>query len=870
MSTQEGRPQGAHFAGKNTGGKAGDKRPAYEPPASRPIPPDTTAMFVAAAASRTPAGSAPAGRVTPPQTDTSAPRPGTATGTAPAGRRPAPATPAAPAAPSGRRPAPAAPSASVAPAAGENNRPAERTDSFPSFGSYSLSETGPIPVRAATASETDAWAPLRADGRAAAAAGSASTAEKSAAAPSAPASRPAARDAAPAPKAPASAPSATDSWTPLRSGTSASAGSSDLPRRRTAADAAVQATVPDVGVAPSPADTFAFTRAAFEAAGLAADAEPAPSAPASEDANTPRASRPAPAFGGSARAEASAAPAPAQAPSASAEPAAQPAVAPADDDDVLGGGDYASVGRSASLMTGLIIVSRITGFIRTWAMGLVFGTSLLSSSYSIANNLPNMLYELVMGGMLVTAFLPVYLDVRRNKGRAGAERYVGNLLGILLLVLGVLSLLATVFAPALIWTQSFMSGGEEMDTAVLFFRFFAVQVLFYGLGSVFSGVLNAHRDYFWSNFAPLLSNVVVIASFLAFPVLENVSQMLAIVVLAAGTTAGVFVQMACQIPALKKYGIRIRPHIDLRDPALRETLSLGIPTLIATLCTFVTASVQNSAALAVQPETGAAVISYARLWYTLPYSLLAVSITTALYTELARDAACGDDDAVRAGISSGVGQMFFYLVPFMLYLIVFATPLNMVYCAGRFTLDGVALVSEYLVFLATALPFYGIFVLMQKACSALMDMKPYVVSCVLGAAAQVAVALCGGVWAGWGMPAIALSTTAFYVVSCAGTLVWMRGRLHGLQLRGMFHGLAFGAVLGVLGAAAGAGVLTALETFAGPLVVNGASVSMLKVLLYVVVAGLVSLVVTFGPAVALKLPEAGMISSIVGRFTGRR
>lgn len=558
---------------------------------------------------------------------------------------------------------------------------------------------------------------------------------------------------------------------------------------------------------------------------------------------------------------------PAEAPAA--KPAAAARSADPAEDDILSGGDYASVGRSASLMTGLIIVSRVTGFIRTWAMGLVFGTSLLSSSYSIANNLPNMLYELVMGGMLVTAFLPVYLEVRRNKGRAGAERYVGNLLGILLLVLGLLSLAATVFAPALIWTQSFMSSGEEMDTAVLFFRFFAVQVLFYGLGSVFSGVLNAHRDYFWSNFAPVLNNVVVIASFFSFPALENVNQMLAIVVLAAGTTLGVFVQMACQIPALKKYGIRLRPHIDLHDPALRQTLSLGIPTLIATLCTFVTASVQNSAALAVQPETGAAVISYARLWYTLPYSLLAVSITTALYTELARDAAAGDDPSVRRGISSGIAQMFFYLIPFALYLIVFATPLNMVYCAGRFTLDGVALVSEYLIFLATALPFYGIFVLMQKACSALMNMRPYVVSCVLGAAAQVVVALVGGVQLGWGMPAIALSTTAFYIVSCAGALVWMRRRLGGINLRGIAHGLVWGAVLGALGAAVGAGALQLLQVIFGPLVVDGASVSMLKVLVYVVVAGVASLVVTFGPAVALKLPEAAMVRAITSRFTRR-
>ena len=83
-----------------------------------------------------------------------------------------------------------------------------------------------------------------------------------------------------------------------------------------------------------------------------------------------------------------------------------------------------------------------------------------------------------------------------------------------------LSVAAIAFAPGLIWTQSFMSGDADgLDTAVYFFRFFAIQILFYGLGSVFSGVLNAHRDYFWSNFAPVLNNVVVIASFVAYHVL---------------------------------------------------------------------------------------------------------------------------------------------------------------------------------------------------------------------------------------------------------------------------------------------------------------------------------------------------------------
>lgn len=85
----------------------------------------------------------------------------------------------------------------------------------------------------------------------------------------------------------------------------------------------------------------------------------------------------------------------------------------------------------------------------------------------------------------------------------------------------------------------------------------------------------------------------------------------------------------------------------LRTPALRQTIALGIPTLLATVCMFVSTSITNAAALVVQPETGPSVIAYARLWYTLPYALIAASLSTALYTELSHDAQEKDYDSVR-------------------------------------------------------------------------------------------------------------------------------------------------------------------------------------------------------------------------------
>lgn len=105
--------------------------------------------------------------------------------------------------------------------------------------------------------------------------------------------------------------------------------------------------------------------------------------------------------------------------------------------------------------------------------------------------------------------------------------------------------------------------------------------------------------------------------------------------------------MACQIPALGKHGVHPHIHIDFKDPALRQTIALGIPTLLATVCMFVSTSITNAAALVVQPETGPSVIAYARLWYTLPYALIAASLSTALYTELSHDAQEKDYDSVR-------------------------------------------------------------------------------------------------------------------------------------------------------------------------------------------------------------------------------
>ena len=530
----------------------------------------------------------------------------------------------------------------------------------------------------------------------------------------------------------------------------------------------------------------------------------------------------------------------------------------------------ARVGRSQLLISVCVAISRITGFIRTWAMGLAMGTTLLSSSYQVACNLPNQLYELVMGGMLVTAFLPVYVSLRKREGEERANQYASTLMGIVLVFLGVVALLATLFAPQVVWTQMFFSPSGDRELVVYFFRFFAVQLLFYGVSAVAGGLLNSRSDYFWSSAAPIANNIVVIFAMFVYYFVSADNPDFAKLVLAVGTPLGVFVQMAMQVPALAKNGVHLKPwRINLHDPALRETLALGIPTIVVTLCSFATVSVQNAAAMAVS-DAGSSVLYYARQWFTLPYAFLAVPVTTTLFTELAGMVADRDDAAVRRTIVSGTQQNFFSMVPFMLYLIVFAVPLVSLFRAGSFDWTSVDLVSGYLAVMALSLPFYACFLFMQKVFSALRAMKQYAVCNLVVSVVQVVltIVLClgAGSWGGFGLAGVAVAQIVFFVLGTVWCYAYLSKRLGGIGLGTLVGSFVSSLLVGAAGAAVGAALLWALQAFVMPIEAGGIPWA----LACIVAGGLASLVVTYGLGVVLHVPGSAFIGRIVARFLPRK
>lgn len=396
-------------------------------------------------------------------------------------------------------------------------------------------------------------------------------------------------------------------------------------------------------------------------------------------------------------------------------------------DDQPEGSTQPSVGRSTATFATVTLLSRITGFLRTMAFAFALGNTLFSSAYYVSNNLPNMLYELVAGGVLTTAFLPLYLAQREKHGREGATEYASNLLGIAIITLGLVSLLATIFAPQVIWTQTFMTQDqtEQIEIAVFFFRFFAIQAVFYGVGAILSGLLNAHRIFFWSALAPVFNNIVVIITFLGFPIISGIDLLAGMIWLATGTTLGVVAMLVIQIPAFLKLKIPLHFRVDLRDPALRETARIALPATIFIIMNLLVVAFMNSFSLAVA-DNGPSTLSFAWLWYQLPYGVIGVALSTTLFTEMSAASAAGDWQSFKVNVSRGLRTTIFLITPLALLLFALSHQLAGLYHAGQFNYQDVIDVASVLGVWCFALPFYAGYMYLYRAFSSLRDLSLFI------------------------------------------------------------------------------------------------------------------------------------------------
>lgn len=323
-----------------------------------------------------------------------------------------------------------------------------------------------------------------------------------------------------------------------------------------------------------------------------------------------------------------------------------------------------NVARAAVVIGVATLLSRVAGFARTLVFSNSVGATPVGDVYQTVNTLPNVVYEVAAGGILAAVAVPLVAGQLGLGREREADQVASALLSWAVVVLLPLSLVVAVAAPWL--SQLLLDAGADDATAALGRRMlvlFAPQVLLYGVGIVLAGVLQARRRFLAAALAPLLSSLVVIASYLAYArvvdpgVTPGTISDRAVWVLAGGTTLGVVVlSLPLLVPALRA-GVRFRPTLRFPDGVARRAGSLagaGLLALVAQqVAVFTTLWVTHHRTDAVAAVN---VYAYVQAIYLLPYAVLAVPIATSAFPSLAHTAAAEDaalDDPEAAELLPG-------------------------------------------------------------------------------------------------------------------------------------------------------------------------------------------------------------------------
>jgi putative peptidoglycan lipid II flippase len=452
-----------------------------------------------------------------------------------------------------------------------------------------------------------------------------------------------------------------------------------------------------------------------------------------------------------------------------------------------------SLSRAAAVMSTGTALSRLTGFVRiavtAWAIG--GAESKLPDTYALANSMPNMVYQLVIGEVLATLFVPVFIEHIRTKAREEASALASSILSVATAVATAFTALTIVLAPWIIKIYTInvddpATRAAQEEVGAFFLRLLMPQMIFYALTAVFTGLLNAHRRFGAPMFAPILNNLIVIATFLAFGMRNNglVPELATIsladkVLLGGGTTLGIALSALALWPSVARLrgGYRFG-SLALRHPAVRRVGRLArysfgyvIVNQIGLWIVF---------ALANGERGGVAAYQAAWIIYQLPYGIFAVSVMTYLVPALAEHHVAGNTAAVREDVSLGLRTTALVMIPAAAGYVALGRPIiRLVLEHGVFSFGSTQLFADTFVLMSLGLPIYAAFQQVMRAFYAMQDTRTPLAVNVVAIGAQVASALV--LFPLLGVPGLGLAHAISYATGLVAGASILRARLGGLD-----------------------------------------------------------------------------------------
>jgi putative peptidoglycan lipid II flippase len=330
------------------------------------------------------------------------------------------------------------------------------------------------------------------------------------------------------------------------------------------------------------------------------------------------------------------------------------------------------------------IASRVTGLIRNLLLVALLGTAILGDTYNVANTMPNILYNLLIGGALTAVFVPQIVRSLRDSDQGAA--FISRLFTVTVTFLLLLTVIGIVFSPVIVnlYAPEF-SNRPEFDITVTFMRYCLPQIFFLGLFALLGQIANAKGKFGPMMWAPVINNLIAILLFSWFLVnrqdlsLGNISET-DITWLGLGTTAGYLAQALILLPVVIKSGVKLTLRFDWHNSQIIKSFRLAswsfLYAMISQVSYLVTVSIATSAAVKTQvlgDSTGVGFTPYsnAYLILILPHSIITVSVVTALLPRLSNYVIDKKHDELTNSLVKAIRLIGIFTVPAALMFLAF-------------------------------------------------------------------------------------------------------------------------------------------------------------------------------------------------------
>lgn len=371
--------------------------------------------------------------------------------------------------------------------------------------------------------------------------------------------------------------------------------------------------------------------------------------------------------------------------------------------------------KTAAILMIIILISKITGFLRDVVLAQSFGAGNITDAYLTALNIPVVLFDGISAA-LGTTFIPMFFKIKESKGQGEVNKFTSNIFNIVIVVSLIFTFIGFIFTPYIVKIFAMGFEGEVFSLSVTYSRILIFAIIFIATNGLISSYLLASGDSYISGLVTIPYNILVIIAIL-------IGAMTNSYIMVYGTMIAYIGQLLFQVPRLLKVGYKHSFKINIKDDNIKSILYLVIPVFFGSYINQINAVVNRSLASTLEKGSITA-LNYANKLNMFAVGIIAIALTTVMYPVFSKLASGNNMKAFKHNLSKSINIIIILMVPMTIMLMIFSTQIvKILFEEGSFDSRATYLTSTALLYYSVGTTAYGLKDLLAKGFYSLQDTK---------------------------------------------------------------------------------------------------------------------------------------------------